>query len=34
MAARLAEVQDGPDGYDAERRRQAEWLATNLGLSA
>jgi hypothetical protein len=33
MAARLAELQDGPAGYDAERRRQADWLAANLALA-
>jgi hypothetical protein len=32
-AARLAELQDGPAGYDAERARQARWLAAELGLS-
>jgi hypothetical protein len=32
VAARLAEIQDGTAGYDAERRRQAEWLAETLGL--
>jgi hypothetical protein len=33
IAARMAELHDGPDGYDAERRRQAEWLADALGLA-
>jgi hypothetical protein len=33
VAARVAELHDGPDGYDAERRRQAEWLSTRLDLS-
>jgi hypothetical protein len=32
MAARLAEVQDGPAGYEQERRRQADWLGANLRL--
>jgi hypothetical protein len=32
-SARLAELQDGVPGYEAERRRQAEWLAARLGLS-
>jgi hypothetical protein len=32
-AARLAELQDGPSGYDAERARQADWLAEALGLN-
>jgi hypothetical protein len=32
MSARLAELQDGPAGYDAERQRQADWLAAALGL--
>lgn len=32
-AARLAELQDGPSGYDAERARQAAWLAEALGLN-
>lgn len=30
--ARLAELQDGSAGYDAERERQARWLAETLGL--
>jgi hypothetical protein len=30
--ARLAELQDGPAGYDAERARQAGWLAAELDL--
>ena len=30
--ARLAELQDGPVGYHAERARQAGWLADALGL--
>ncbi len=33
IAARLAELQDGEAGYDAERQRQAEWLANELELS-
>jgi hypothetical protein len=32
MTARLAELQDGPDGYDAERDRQARWLRDALAL--
>jgi hypothetical protein len=32
MSARAAELQDGPDGYDAERARQAHWLTATLGL--
>jgi len=32
VAARLAELHEGAAGYDAERRRQAEWLADTLGL--
>lgn len=32
MCARLAERQEGPAGYDAERRRQADWLAEKLAL--
>jgi hypothetical protein len=32
-AARLAELQDGPSGYEAERARQAEWLVEALALS-
>ena len=32
IAARLAELQDGPAGYDAERARQARWLADALAL--
>jgi hypothetical protein len=32
MAARAAELEGGPSEYDAERRRQAEWLIENLGL--
>ena len=31
-AARLAELQDGTAGYEAERGRQAHWLADALGL--
>ncbi len=31
--ARLAEFQEGAAGYDAERRRQARWLANALGLT-
>jgi hypothetical protein len=34
IAGRLAELHGGPDGYDAERRRQAEWLSATLGLIA
>jgi hypothetical protein len=30
--ARLAELQDGVRGYEAERERQARWLADALGL--
>ena len=30
--ARLAELQDGSAGYQAERERQARWLADALGL--
>jgi hypothetical protein len=30
--ARLAELQDGPAGYEAERARQARWLASTLAL--
>jgi hypothetical protein len=30
--ARLAELQDGSAGYQAERERQARWLAEELGL--
>jgi hypothetical protein len=33
IVARLAELQDGPAGYDAERARQARWLAETLGLA-
>ena len=33
VVARLAELQEGPNGYDAERRRQADWLAARLGLA-
>jgi hypothetical protein len=32
VAARVAELDEGAAGYDAERRRQAEWLADTLGL--
>jgi hypothetical protein len=32
VAARLAELHEGAVGYDAERRRQAEWLVETLGL--
>jgi hypothetical protein len=32
IGARAAESQDGPAGYDAERRRQAEWLTRALRL--
>ena len=31
-AARAAELRDGPAAYDAERGRQASWLAERLGL--
>jgi hypothetical protein len=34
VVARLAELQDGVEGYDAERTRQAQWLAEELDLSA
>jgi hypothetical protein len=33
VAARLAELHGGAAGYDAERRRQGEWLADALGLA-
>jgi hypothetical protein len=33
IGARAAELQDGPAGYEAERRRQAEWLTERLGLA-
>jgi hypothetical protein len=32
MGARTAELDEGPAGYDAERLRQAEWLAAALEL--
>jgi len=32
IVARLAELQDGVEGYEAERARQAGWLAADLGL--
>jgi len=32
MGARTAELDDGPSGYEAERMRQAEWLAEALYL--
>jgi hypothetical protein len=32
IAARIAEEISGRDGYHAERRRQADWLAERLGL--
>jgi len=32
MGARTAELDDGPSGYEAERMRQAEWLAEALHL--
>jgi len=32
MGARTAELDDGPSGYEAERMRQAEWLAGALHL--
>jgi hypothetical protein len=31
-AARAAELRDGPNAYDDERRAQADWLAHRLGL--
>ena len=31
-AARAAELRDGPQAYDAERRAQASWLAERLAL--
>jgi hypothetical protein len=35
VAARIAEeVEGGPDGYHAERERQARWLLAHLGLAA
>jgi hypothetical protein len=33
-AARAAEVRNGPEAYEDERRAQAEWLARRLGLGA
>ncbi len=33
-AARAAELAEGPGAYDAERLRQAKWLAEPLGLDA
>jgi hypothetical protein len=33
VAARMAELHEGADGYDAERRRQADWLADRLDLA-
>lgn len=33
IAARVAELQDGPEGYDAERDRQARWLRDALGVN-
>jgi hypothetical protein len=33
IAARVAELDGGPDEYDAERRRQADWLADALQLA-
>ena len=33
IAARVAELQNGPAGYDAERDRQAGWLRDALGLN-
>ena len=33
VAARIAEEISGPDGYRAERTRQAEWLVERLALS-
>ncbi len=32
IVARLAELADGADAYDAERAAQARWLADRLGL--
>jgi hypothetical protein len=32
IVARLAELQDGVEGYEAERERQARWLAAELEL--
>jgi hypothetical protein len=32
IVARVAELTDGVDGYDAERAAQARWLADRLGL--
>ena len=32
MGARTAELDEGPAGYDAERSRQADWLAAKLSL--
>jgi hypothetical protein len=32
VAARIAEAISGPDAYQAERARQAEWLAARLDL--
>jgi hypothetical protein len=32
VAARIAEVISGPDGYTAERGRQADWLSERLDL--
>jgi hypothetical protein len=34
IAARLCELEGGPEGYDTERRRQADWLADALSLTA
>jgi hypothetical protein len=34
VAARAAELDGGPQAYDRERRRQADWLADRLGLGA
>ena len=33
MGARTAELDEGPTGYEAERIRQAEWLAGALRLN-
>jgi hypothetical protein len=33
-AARAAEVRNGPEAYEDERRAQAKWLARRLGLGA
>ncbi|MGH3072415.1 MAG: hypothetical protein ACRDNB_09150 [Gaiellaceae bacterium] len=33
IAARAAEIAGGPDAYEAERRRQADWLVERLDLA-